>query len=477
MRKIIMSARRQIVVLAMFALAWLAPNASAQVNEEAVSSLAELQDGYGKEIALRKKVDNAGVKKEIFVQTGKLASDLSYVLLNKDISDKDKRLLETIANYYVFRVTWSEYANDPDEMEYAINEFKLFYSSRIALSKNTEMVNYLNKKLIESFRKVLERDFMKNRLTSVNAAQMLPGLGKSKSDEISDFLIKLIKDANTHQAIKLYAIKALREYFPLVAETRDPFADLKRVQALTDYIEQKWEIKETNKERLEEQLAAVSFLRREAIQVLALAQAPIVPKLPPRKGVKNEGQVAITLLKVLAKNELSPPPPARGKINTIAVMGLAERVYASFGLCDFKSDPASGYQADLAVYAVGYCLSEFIEAYRADEDNLVKWDAKEFNPKNGERKVPQLPWKTMAEHWQSSLKNLVDTTDKSNNLTANSQAKLLQGKSGKLLDLMVAYKPIQLQDSDAFRRSVEGAVLKLKNVFKSNNVPEVNLGY
>jgi hypothetical protein len=465
-----MSACYRIVVLAMLVAGagWSAPAALAQ-KEVPVSSLADINEMYGngKTIAmnLKKDLGSAGYSRD------------------DNMTADNKRVLEVTAAYFVCRITWKENVDDPEKMAAALEDFKTLFSKSgyPALHQN----QYFHKQLADNFKLIFERPFLENRLTSLNAAQLLPGLGKGKSPDISDLLTDyLINDPTKHEAIKLYAIQALADYFPLTA-VQDA-RDLKRVDTLMKYIERKdWPVapekktkekdKEKDKGSIDEDLVLASYFRCKAIQVLARAQLPAVKV---KKDAK-QGQLAVTLLKVLARKELTPPPPAPGE--TLQMMGLEERCHASFGLCDMKPD--ADYRPDLCVYAMGHCLTEFFEAYQKDEANKTKGAFL----KSGEKRTYQLHWKSLAERWKEGLKNLERNTAANQNVFANNQTKQLQKHVEKMLNIVATTGIMDAKQAEVFfgekqafenfLRADEQKRVPPTPLFKGNTAREVNLGY
>jgi len=381
---------------------------------------------------------------------------------DKQPSKDDLAAVELAAQYYVFRVTWPEYNESPDKLAAALKEFNAMYKQRIVDNLFPEEKIYrdtvvtFHRALKDSFKKVLdERDFAKNRLSSVNAAMMLPVLGKSKSEDISDFLTGIISSAKQNDAVKLYAMRGLKEYFPL-----DPQAlmvkpgDVKRVQALTNYIERKWDVKKENKQEMD----ACSYLRREAIRVLGQTQLAAVGFQKKRV----EGQIASTLLRVLAKDFLDPPP------------SLSEKCTAAFALCNVKTN-LQDYHPDMAIYAVGHTLGQFVTEYRSDQINFKKEPAKDKEAKDT-KKGARLPWKAMSEDWDRSLAAFEAHTK-------NDKVTSLKKAAEPLLKAIQGYQNPNEQIANGF---VNEFVTKLKTAqkipfkesFTPDNKPlEVELGY
>jgi hypothetical protein len=464
-----MSSFCRIVVLAMLVAGVSAPAGLAQ-KETPVSSEQDIKDAYGKALTM--------IVKDVKTISNELKNDIQNAagIAEDKLTDEQKRTLETIAAYYVCRVTWNEYVDNAKNMETALKEFNTLLTVDVQRIMRNQ---YFHKQLTLNFRKVLidRKPFLNNPLSSINAAQMLPMLGKGKNAEFSDLLTELINDPKQHDAVKLYAIKALADFLPLPTVTDE--RDFKRVDALMRYIERKdWPVpiekaktkgKDKDKDKENEAIAVVSFLRREAIQVLARAQFPSVRV---NKGDPRQGQLAVTLLKVLAKDALAPlPPPPAGE--PLAIMGLAERCEAAFGLCSLKADPAN-YRSDLCVYAAGCCLYEFIDAYQADETNKIKGA---FD-KNGLKRTQQLHWKHLAERWKESLASAVrNSEDKS---LANTQAKALQQHTDKMLKIISTQGLFNAKDASAyfkekgdFERYLKDLKRPVTPLFRTNPAQEV----
>jgi len=442
-----MHAHHRFAVLSMVTLACWSSICLAQPAEEPVSSRDDVEKTYGQKIEENKDTKTSNLHVD-------LVKARSEVFLVKGY----KSAYDAAAEYYACRLTWPEYARDQKKLVEAIQDFRAVYEEVFVSSRH---LPYFHKQFAANLERVFERDFLKNRLTSINTALMLPGMcAKKPTDEMSAFLTKLIGDPTKHDAIKVYAIKALKDFFPVAIVPTDK--DVVRVQALTSYIERKWPAGVSLDE-----LAAISFMRRQAIQVLAHAKVSIVR--PPKDDKSIDGQVAVTLLKVLAAKELSPPPPPRKHV--LEVAGLEERCYASFGLCDMKPDPLNHYQPDLSVYAVGYCLADFIDVFVTDK-NAVK--GAPLGPKD-ERRVPLLPWKMLADQWKVSLTHLVDvTTDKFP--AAKAQAKIIKDESKDILESIAQYDTASVVGKAGVFRSNLGTKLTRPSpkVFKAI---EVNLGY
>jgi len=246
-----------------------------------------------------------------------------------------------------------------------------------------------------------DRDIKNDYSTVINAALMLPSLGRFKSDAISDYLVALIKDDKTHDVVRLSALKAMREILPITLvddqtdlEVKSIAArkkrDIEHVEALTKFIERQVKIEGLSPEEIN----AVRYLRREAITSLASAGAPAVSAI--KKQGKVEGAVAPTLMNVIAGN-LTPTP------------SLQEKIEAAIGLCHMKSPKGLAvdmpeYDPQLSVYLVALTLDQFVKEYNKDFTN--------FSVTTPAKKIPYLGWKTEGRRFKAALSDLVKNVGK-----------------------------------------------------------------
>ncbi|MBI3410967.1 MAG: hypothetical protein HY040_21745, partial [Planctomycetes bacterium] len=245
---------------------------------------------------------------------------------------KDAKDLETIAQWYAWRPTWAKFQNDSASLDKMVHGFDIDFVRPCTSSANKgnyDFVQLMGPQFAKAFKNVFDEiDFLTYRQKVVNVALMLPALAKMKQEEVGDMLKDLITDPKIHDAVKLHAIIALREFFPIkTLDDADPVndkriaekkkRDLDRIAAVTAFIERKWP---TPQDKME--LDAIHYLRREAIKSLAAAGAPAVAALKAKGEV--EGPVAYALAKVLTKGAVEPE------------LSLAEKCEAAIGLLNLK---------------------------------------------------------------------------------------------------------------------------------------------
>jgi len=300
---------------------------------------------------------------------------------------KDVAVLDLGAKYYAYRLQWNAYRDDPIELTKRITELKNDVITPLMSSSKTspETLKYLGPQLYLRYKEVLDLDFVNFRTSVLHAALCLPELARLKQDDIGKLLTEVAADKDRHDAVKLHAFKGMREYFPLQPITDDDdltvasikarkARDTARVEALTNFIEMK---RPTPSDKGE--LDAIRFVRREAIQTLAQAQAPAVAAL--KKKGEVEGGVAPTLMRVLIKDGIEPEP------------SLQEKIEAALGLCHLKVGSVQAYEPEMGVYLVGRLLDEFVRTYSGEWGNLKK-------------QVPRVAWKIQSERLRLGLEEM-----------------------------------------------------------------------
>lgn len=414
--------------------------------------------------------------------------------------------LDLIAKYYAYRVTWVILENDNKAMAEAVHSLEEFVKDCIQWrEKNGAFVAAMGKRFELRFREVFDLDFLANRKALVNAALMLPSLARLKHNEVGDLLADIIKDEKRHDAVKLHAMRALREFFPVrtidnAANLDDPSLvlrkqqDLKRIDALATFIERKWQpqaatmdkapsdktaneksppskattdkaaaekpsdekaapLKDSPERAFQAKMErdAVLYLRREAIQTLGLAGHPAVAAL--RKTGKVEGPVAYTLIRVLLKGKLDPEP------------GLMEKCEAAIALLNLDCQEIPEYDPSVSLYLVGEFLKEFLSDYRKDFNNFV-------TPRKGQPNIQAfVAWKAQATRLKAGLKKMTQSAQ----LTpAAEAAKRLDNGARNLLDEVRLYQNVsntnELDAAVTFIRPKSGVL------FPKVQGPSVDLG-
>ncbi len=311
----------------------------------------------------------------------------------------DDKVAEAAAQYYVYRLahvgTFTDPAkNDPARLQ---KDFESF-ADEVARAKSDGAKKFAAQ-LATHFVTCMKQILTESQYIIVGS-MMLPALARLHQEKSNDYIIDLVQNPKVHVAIRLNALKALRESMPIAPidddtdfETKGLIAridfDLKNVAALTKFIDQP-----AKSNGLPEDPNVVQFVRREAITSLAQAGAPAVSALKKKAVVKAakrefllDGPVAPTLLRVLAE-KLVPPP------------SLQEKLEAAHGVCNLKYPKMPEYNPDIAIYLVGRTMEDLVKDYNQDLVNFAGGGA--------EKRLPTIGYKTEAKRFQIALNNLAD---------------------------------------------------------------------
>jgi hypothetical protein len=376
---------------------------------------------------------------------------------------EDKKVMDVMAKWYFYRVTWtSKNESNPKEMakyhEDLENLVAALLSSTTA-AKTKAFKEKLGEPMAARLRDVFKLEFAENRSAIVNAALMLPVVAKLKQDEVGDLLVDLLNDPKQHDAVKVYAAKAMREFFPLQMVTTGVNPDEKklkremaRVQALVNYINREGRAAPAS----DEELAVVHYLRREAIASLAHVGVPALSALKKKGEFEIEGPAAYQLLRVLMrKGDKAYKPP----------MSLPERIEAAIGLCYLKDTQFQDatYDASVPVYAVGLCFVDFAFEYTVDFKD-IEGRRKLSKDKDKDRdkedlKIPKLPYKFLAERFRQGTTELAAATK---GTPAHDSAKKLQRDVGKIADTIKSYTLLDGGEINAIRQMVKTLKPKTK---------------
>jgi hypothetical protein len=415
--------------------------------QEQMESMKQLSDNYN--TAVRSQLDQ--------LRTGA-----------KTVTAADKPAMDAAAKYFIYRFTTIPPLS-ADGMAKFRQEFDTWVDGTIKAKEPGPFIRGFGPVLVKRWHDLFDKDFQEYRYPIVNAAPTLASAAKLKDWTIGDYLTEVVKDhasvkgdktPNKHNVLKLYAMRGLREYFPVTAlETTAivPTEDEKKkmehhiryVGALVEFVD-RTEVrkggdddkkKEAPVTRSEEELGAIRYLRREAIESLAAAQAPVVLA----NKTKIEAPIAPTLLRILSpKSGLDPAP------------SLSERVEAAVGICQMKCfNFVDHYQPEVGVYLVGTLLGDFMTASNKD---LI--EAKNTRP-------PAMLWKVNAKRLEMALLKLKESVK---NQPIQKQADKMADTAREMLKAMQGTKEVLQVDQTQltqFRAQVNELKPKTTQIFKN----------
>jgi hypothetical protein len=290
-------------------------------------------------------------------------------------TDENKAVLAKAAMWYVYRITDTKFHpgfyDEKTKSTVTMNDLVREFQEKICLlpeirgkrELKSEQVDYLkvfSKECIACLREVLTKN--SKPIVRVNAARMLAGLAEAKQEEALDTLLDILKSPKEIDAVNLWALRGLKEWFEQVQAGKLAFKDAKReercILALQQFVARPRPAS-LPADAPADEVAGYQFVRREAIRGLGLTRYPSVP------GVKTtEGLTALWLLRALKKGELGLDP------------SITEQAEAAIGLCQMETKLAKDFQPDYAVPAMGAFLLDFIKLYndqRASKLTTLPW--------------------------------------------------------------------------------------------------------
>lgn len=284
-----------------------------------------------------------------------------------------KVVLEKAARWYVNRLTWIEHqqrtpetpANTPSLNDLVQEAFRYLPEPRRFNPKEKERAN--QKKYLAEYGKALVvciNEVLKNPMAvaRVNAARILARLGECGVEDVSDDMVAVVNDKDQIDAVKLYALRGLRDLFETNGgRLKDPGRESRCVLALIEFLRRP---PTYAKGAPPDEVDGFRYVRREAVQ--ALGQYRQVALLDAKDKKKVLALPSLELLRVVSKSGLDPEPT------------LGEQTEAAIGVCSMSSKAVPTYQPDYAVYHVAYLVVDFVskhaeERTRAGTSRTEPW--------------------------------------------------------------------------------------------------------
>jgi hypothetical protein len=283
----------------------------------------------------------------------------------KDLSHVEA--IDSQAKYDTYRFTWPTLQQKPGEIANVYRGGVELAVSNLVKGKpgTSGAIAIYVPKATEHALEVLKTQRLIARL---NAARVLAKLAELGQPEMADALVPVLEDPNQSDAVKFYIARGLK----MLAEQQPPVLTAERekkaAEALAAFIDRKMIIADTTHR---EEVEGFRYIRREGIRALAQFRNP---------GAAANGQGAMALLRVVAKDGLAPPPRTD------------ERVEAAVGIARLKPSLESAYNPDYAIAQIGLFLEEFNREVTAAREQFL------------DNKTPQrFAWKVMASQMYEAI--------------------------------------------------------------------------
>jgi hypothetical protein len=278
-------------------------------------------------------------------------------------SKEHRDAIDMAAQFYTYRLTWpnNDAAGEVDKiMQAFLNEVN---------AADGDAMRKGNPGFTEMFLQALAkraRDVVQTRMqiAAVNGGRMLARLAKAGSVEAGDACLEALQNANdfldpkARAGVQYWALQGLGDLLARWAEPPAPGAEgaaavvpgqkereAKYVEALVNVIEQFVSKGGTTPAGAAppspDEVRGLQMFRREAVRALAQYRSPAVAD---DKGATIKVKSALTLLKVIANDGLTPPSR------------LDERIEAAIGIARLRCKAVPSYQPDYAAQQIGYVV-------------------------------------------------------------------------------------------------------------------------
>jgi hypothetical protein len=304
----------------------------------------------------------------------------------EEAGDSDQALFERAAKYYVNRLTYKEYQR-PSEQDQAegrnlptlLREAYSVIPVRLQRDAQTQYLKLFGKPLVAELKAVLQNPVW---IARVNAALILERLGETGIPMFGGPLADVIKDPKQHDAVKVHALRGLRNLLDVMHQ-RDTLEDRNNraardrwAAAVLTYLNRKDTLPPTAPVAEQD---GVRYVRREAIRALGSTRLAI--------DQDGNNKTALVLVRLLRKDGYTPEP------------SLSEQIEAAIAVAKLSPKPEN-YQVEYALHQVGAFLVEFLAAY--DSERPLLTGSKDRNKEKDQDKDQEAASPTQAWIFQAA---------------------------------------------------------------------------
>jgi hypothetical protein len=290
-----------------------------------------------------------------------------------------KAAIDTVAQFYTYRLTWDNENTKPGEVDKLMSEFLTQ-----VMTANAETMRKGNPAFSEMYLKALTaraRDVIQTNqpIAAVNAARMLARLAEIGTDEAGDACLEAVLNVNdfldpkARMGVQYWAFKGLGNLLghwadprlgpdgtpvPVPADRKE--REAKYVEALVAMIEKGILVDGKSTAGVapdSPEEMGLQLFRREAVRALAQYRKPAVAD--DKKAIKVKS--ALTLLKVTNDDGLSPK------------VRLDEQIDAAWGLARIRSKGLASYQPDYAAQQIGQVVVQIAANARSKDPTKIPW--------------------------------------------------------------------------------------------------------
>ena len=307
------------------------------------------------------------------------------------VTEENKAILDQAAIWYAYRLTQDIYQDTANTSKTMHELVKQAFGQILDRTDPRKQLTQAQQTFKDEFEKrfiarLSEVTCNRRDIARLNAAMILARIAATNQEDAVDVLLEIIQDPGENDGVRLYAFRGIKEFL-LIGRANDSSAftnkdrEARCVRVLLDYLARRPEKLSGGKR----ELAALSYVRREAVAALGLTRLPAA-STTEKKVTTIQRMTAFGLLRVMRKDGIVPEP------------SIAEQVEAAIGVCQLRSKLCDEYQVDYAADQIGRFLVEFLSSYNGEKDKEVKTE----------------PWKIHAARLIQALDELKTDTERSN---------------------------------------------------------------
>jgi hypothetical protein len=320
-------------------------------------------------------------------------SEIQKLQNGKPMTSSSKQLLERAAKAYVYRLTYPQFqerlppeggrfdqAKSVSDISQELFSLFVFPDPSRSIQPNQQLyMHEFTTALIEPVERVLQNA---KPIARINAAIVLARLGETGDETLVKPLLKILKDKNQNDAVKVWALRGLKNVFrakntPDVDRFKDTDDVADYIRDMLDFLGRKPDLPAN---AMPEEVEAFKYVRREAIRAVAQTRYPAIEK---KKAVL--GRPALELLRIMRNDGINPEPR------------FDEQVEAAIGVCLMKPRLYPNYQVQFALQQLGLFYLDFADKYEKERNKQAK----------------SFPWQYESVRLQQALATLddVDASD------------------------------------------------------------------
>jgi len=288
-------------------------------------------------------------------------------------------------------------------------------------------------------------------LVRLNAARLLAFVGMTGYEGAASLALQILNDPNQPEGVKNYALETLTNLFTFVPDSANADVSVfdqgatgeakaknralrnRCIQSLCDYVTKSRDVAG----RSEEEIAAVKYVRREAVRALGQVRTHRLRDGQPPQVLARPGLV---LLKVANRDGINPDPDVKEQAE--AVLGFLNLFPV------IRAGADRDVQCDYAADAVGRAIVNVVNHKVEHPENI------------------QIPWRVFAERLAAGLDAWQNHVNGMRLDGAAAARQLAEQVKTSVVEPLRANQPGTLPDTNALRTWLQANKAKAETLYK-----------